>query len=774
MKTMKFLILTVLVLSMMLALAGCGLADRVMGLFGTADAEGDASVRAVYDSYAAYMSAAGEEPLDYATWLESIKGERGESVSVMGCSLVATTSAGMTYRLSFSDGSYADFTVPPVGGDRAADLETLLSLVEVERTPSRTEGQSTVGNGATTSKDITSTFVGWAFYMTKTAMFGDADEVIGIYLNSFNIEAVEGVEEAEITVEFLSIDGKESFLKADTMVSYSTTIEPKGVADYYLDLYISKDDLADLGEEFMIGLVMRDSPRVRMQASQNSTYKLASTDKMKATLPNGTMAYSGYYTKADTAGARVNIACSHSANTPDIFFSTAIEETVTINGIAAGGASGGTADEASSELLRLPEYYELVVGDNFELFYKGLVLCVDSDAYDFELSFASGKNLGKGYARKYTWTPTSADIGTHVLNIKVRNNEGRVLDEGSVELRVAAVPKSPAKEKTVLVIGDSLTSGGLWVSEMYRRLTGTGGTPAADGLTNIKLIGSKGTNGAYHEGYGGWTYASFTTANKRNDQMILTGNFSDKNDAEDQHSSYVDSNGQVWKIEYVTATEMKIICNSATGKLPSTTGGTLTHQSGGANTKDIVYTSARQADANPFWDAAKGKNNFKAYVEKHGATSLDEVIIFLGWNQTTQTLEAFRESAVKLIDSILEEYPNCHITLVTQQLPSRDGFANNYGVSWPWFEKVDKIFDFQDIYIELANSAKYRGNLSVVSIAGQFDTAYNEIKTTITANNRNNTTVTIGSNGVHPSNNGYLQIADALYRHMIHRLSSQS
>ena len=85
----------------------------------------------------------------------------------------------------------------------------------------------------------------------------------------------------------------------------------------------------------------------------------------------------------------------------------------------------------------------------------------------------------------------------------------------------------------MLVIGDSLTSGGLWVSEMYRRLTATGGTPAGHGLENIKLIGSKGKDGALHEGYGGWTYTSFTTANKRNDQMILTGNFSDKNDAQD-------------------------------------------------------------------------------------------------------------------------------------------------------------------------------------------------------------------------------------------------
>ena len=772
MKTMKFLILVALMLSMVLALSGCGLVDRVKGWLGMGDTEeGDPAIRAVYDSYVAYTTAAGGEPLDYATWLAGIKGERGESISVTGCTVVATTAAGVTYRLSFSDGSYSDFTVPPVGGDRIADLETLLNLVEVTRTPSKTEGQSTVTGGATTSKEITSTFVGWAFYMTKTAMFGDADEVVGMYLNSFNIEAIDGVDEAELTVEFLSIDGKESFLKANVVVSYSATVKPQGVADYFLDVNITKEDLADLGEEFMIGLVMRGTPRVRMQASQNATYTLASADKMKAKLPNGTMAYSGYYTKAETAGARINLACSHTANTPDIFFSTEIEETVTINGIAAGGATGGSsADASASDLLRLPEYYELVVGDNFELFYKGIVLCVNSDLYDFELSFESGKNLGKGYARKYVWTPTAADIGTHVLNIKVRSNEGRVVDEGSVELRVAAVPQSPAEEKVILSLGASMTSGGQWVKEMYRRLTGTGGTPAADGLTNIKLIGSKGEGDVRYEGYGGWTYTSFSTANKRNDHMILTGNFSDKNDAEDQHSSYVDSNGQVWKIEYVTATEMKIICSSTSGKLPSTASGTLKHQSGGVNTKDIVYTSARQADANPFWDATKGRNNFKAYAEKYGVEKIDEVITLLGWNQTTSTPEAFKETAIKFIDSVLADFPDCHISLIALQVPSRDGFANNYGISWQWFDKVDKAFDFQDVYLEIANSPKYKGKVSVISIAGQYDSAYNDIKTTVDVNNRNETDIVIGSNGVHPANTGYMQIADAVYRHMIHRL----
>ena len=149
---------------------------------------------------------------------------------------------------------------------------------------------------------------------------------------------------------------------------------------------------------------------------------------------------------------------------------------------------------------------------------------------------------------------------------------------------------------------------------------------------------------------------------------------------------------------------------------------------------------------------------------------IDEVITLLGWNQTTQTPEEFKETVIKFIDSVLADFPDCHVSLIALQVPSRDGFANNYGVSWPWFEKVGKAFDFQDVYMEIANSPKYKGKVSVISIAGQYDSVYNDIKTTVDVNNRNDTDIVIGSNGVHPTNMGYMQIADAVYRHMIHRL----
>ena len=423
------------------------------------------------------------------------------------------------------------------------------------------------------------------------------------------------------------------------------------------------------------------------------------------------------------------------------------------------------------KLLRLPPRYDLVVGDTFELFYKGIVFCKNSDFYDFELSFTSGKNLGKGFDRKYIWEPTAEDVGTHTLRVRLRSNEGELLDEGTVDLCVHPLPTSPESEKVVLVIGDSLTAGGAWVKEFYRRLTAEGGTPAGLGLTNIKMIGAKGEGGALHEGYGGWRYTSFTTPNVLARFQILTGDFSEKNNDGDQHSTYRDEVGNEWKIEYVTQSEMKIIGTSAFCTIPAE-GGRLTHVSGGVNHGDILYTSARPTEGNPFWDVALGRNNFTAYAKKFGADHIDEAIVLLGWNSVRGfTAEVFGEQATVLLDSLLAEFPQCHITLVTLQVPSRNGFANNYGISWPWFDVLRRTFEFQDVYYRLADDPRYRERISVVSLAGQYDSVYNEIKMELSANNRNATVETVGANGVHPSPAGYLQIADAVYRHFCHRLA---
>ncbi len=424
------------------------------------------------------------------------------------------------------------------------------------------------------------------------------------------------------------------------------------------------------------------------------------------------------------------------------------------------------------KLLRLPEHYDLVVGDTFELFYKGITYCLNSDVYDYALSFTDGKNRGKGFARKYVLTPTEEDIGTHTLRVALYDNAGELLDEGEVELRVVGKPKSPKEERTVLLIGDSLTTGGVWPAELGRRLLSTGGTPEGDGLAGVRFIGTKERDGIKYVGYGGWRYESYTTPNKRDSFMILSGDFRDKREEVDQHSTWQDEAGARWKLEWVTDTEMKVIAENILAKLPAESG-RLTHVTGGENTADIVFTDARQANANPFWSLEKEANDFCAYAASFGAERIDEVVIFLGWNHHANTAEQLMRLARPLLDDILTAFPECHIGLVGLQIPSRDGFAVNYGISWPWFPKMNKVFEFEDAYRALAEEPAYAGRVSVISLAGQYDTAHNSITAEMQVNNRNQKTEAVQSNGVHCSDNGYRQIADAIYRYMATRLQGE-
>ena len=418
--------------------------------------------------------------------------------------------------------------------------------------------------------------------------------------------------------------------------------------------------------------------------------------------------------------------------------------------------------------LYLPKQYDLVVGHTFELFFRGIVNCVSLDTYDFELSYTDGKNRGKGFSRKYEFLPAEEDVGRHTLRIRLRNNEGELLEEASVIINVVMPPRSPKTERVVLLMGASDTGPGVWTSELGRMLLGTGGEPAGHGLEGISFIGSRERDGVRYEGYGGWTFTSYLTDNKRNDFMIIYGDFSDKDPTVDQHSSYADERGLLWKLETITPTKMKIICHNALGVLPSVTGGRLTHATGGKNTGDIVYTSAERADANPFWNAELGRNDFHSYVARFGKEKIDEVVVTLTWNSFAWPPEAYERAMRGFIASVHADFPDCHITLIGGIFPSREGFAQNYGISWPWFPRLETLRTFDDIRERVALEDPER--LSFVHFASQLDADHNILFADFPANVRSDTHLTLGSNGLHLAASGQHQLADAVYRHLCTRL----
>ena len=437
--------------------------------------------------------------------------------------------------------------------------------------------------------------------------------------------------------------------------------------------------------------------------------------------------------------------------------------------IAALETSLGSAGNTVS--LKLPERYELVVNDTFELFYKGIVNTVHPEMYDIEIDCTRGAAYGK----RYIWTPEDSDVGVHSMTVRLYGLNHALLDERRIELDVKAKVKSPSKTRVVLYVGDSLAVGGHVPAEMKRRLTGTGGTPSADGLTNILFIGSSqdAAQSVCFEGFGGWTWGSYNRESSTSQFMWIVCAGHNKTETDDQHSIYTDANGAQWKLETIDVERIKLIRTSGTTVLPNS--GTLIWQSGGVHTEDIEFTAAEQAAGNPFWDTNKGRVDFATYAQRMGVSCIDYIYVLLGWNSAGDAETSYKAEIRTFIGNVLAAFPHCQIVLMGLQLPARDGLGVNYGASGVYsryYTLMQHVWRLDRWHSELA--AEYPGNVSWVNVAGQFDTEHNMPSGKRPVNGRSSTTEHYQTNGVHPALAGYMQIADVAYRDFVHKLWSES
>lgn len=410
-----------------------------------------------------------------------------------------------------------------------------------------------------------------------------------------------------------------------------------------------------------------------------------------------------------------------------------------------------------------PESYDLIVGDTFELFYKGIISSFDPDAYLVTASCSIGAN----YKKRFIVTPTTA--GTYALSLNLYDTKGNILDTKTINLIVHAAPSSPGTNKNVLCVGDSLTQDGVWVAELYRRLNQSGGTPSGFNLSNITFIGNREHNNAKYEGYGGYTFARYNAESV--DAYSKTITCSHDKDSSDQHSIYQASNGSRWKLETIDSTSITIInvWGDVSG-FPAS--GTLTWVSGGINHSSITYTASANAAGNPFWDSTAGKVDFAKYATEQGASSIDFVYVLLGWNNWSSSLSTIKQAAQTFIDNMHTSFQNAKIVLMGLQIPSRDGLAVNYGAYSgnisDYLKMSEYVHNLDTVYDKLAdeNTNVYHMNLS-----GQFDTEHNMPQSTRPVNTRNSETEIYQTNGIHPAGSGELQIADAATRHFVGLLS---
>ena len=419
--------------------------------------------------------------------------------------------------------------------------------------------------------------------------------------------------------------------------------------------------------------------------------------------------------------------------------------------------------------ISLPDTIHAVVGDTLQLFYRGMVKAVNPYNYNILVNCIKGKQ----YPRYYEFTPTSEDVGSVPFKITIKDNNRNVIAEKSCIINVVNVASSPISVKKIACFGDSLTYNGAWVAEAYRRLTQNGGSPVANGLSNIEFVGAREKNGARYFGEGGWTWDSYTT------KGIKAYRFQVNNVLSLSMGSRYTNNGNTFTILEINITDGSgnILCSVSSLTPAPSASGTLI-KSSGTGDNNITFTSYSQDSANPLWDSNANKMTFIPYANKYANGNIDIVYTLLSWNSQTPGKEDFSDVIAKIkifADTLHTEFPNAKLKIMGIQVPSvNGGMGANYGATGTSYSDgygmVVTVLNQNKAYQDFANSEGYKDFVEFVNVSAEFDTEYNMPYSEVNVNTRSTIKEKRGTNGVHPSNEGYLQIADVVYRNIMANL----
>ena len=415
----------------------------------------------------------------------------------------------------------------------------------------------------------------------------------------------------------------------------------------------------------------------------------------------------------------------------------------------------------------LADKYDLVVGDTFQLFYRSVIASPNPYKYSIVVKCKQGKS----FPRYYEYTPT--EPGQHKLTLQVVDSDFTVLGSAETTLNVV-VPKAPEKPVNILCIGDSLTAGGLWVSELNRRIVGEEGVPAGLGFKNaVNFLGKPTKRDVCCEGYGGWHWESFLINKPGAMWVAYDNNLSQEN----QHSLWKDHNGAIWQLETLQIDYLKFN-RYMDHDSPYPTEPPLVHYKNATNTDPIYFDHCSPCGASPFFDHDKGDVDFATYAERNGIETIDAVYVMLGRNgrmsqaAQSRTQQEFCQHVVNcwakpLISKLKEAFPNVKVKILG--LPGHSlngGMGTSYGCR-DEYGLTSYEMDLDEEYQAWCNEEGWKDFMEYVDLAGQFDAEYNMPQKEKPVNTRCKATEIIGTNGVHPAHSGYFQISDAVYRNVI-------
>lgn len=416
----------------------------------------------------------------------------------------------------------------------------------------------------------------------------------------------------------------------------------------------------------------------------------------------------------------------------------------------------------------MPPKIYAVVGDTLQLFYRGMIQSFNPYQYDILVACSKGKQ----YPRYFEFTPTADDIGEYKFTLYLKNDSGIIVSQGETTIKVVATKPAPDNLINIACFGDSLTSGGVWCKEANRRLTESGGSPQGLSLNNIAFVGSMQNGNTNYFGQGGWRWSHYVSAGAPAFRFFV------QNAGALALDDIYEQNGHDYQIKEINITNGtgNILCTTDENANPSASGALL--KKSGNGDSQITYTS-RESDArNPLWDTTQNKMTFIPYANEVANGRIDMVYVLLGWNDVHRESYPYPNMMADcktFLNTLHSEFPAAKVKLMGLQVCSvNGGMGANYGATGTAYADtygtIRKVMELNAAYKDLAKSSEYSGFVEYVDIASQFDSEYNMPADDVPVNTRSSTTERRGSNGVHPSTDGYMQIADAVFRNIVANL----
>lgn len=153
-------------------------------------------------------------------------------------------------------------------------------------------------------------------------------------------------------------------------------------------------------------------------------------------------------------------------------------------------------------IVNLPSKIYALVGFECNIWFDNIVSRHDTD-YDFDVTCAKGMQLERGYRI----TPTSADVGSYDLSIKVTDKYSGGSVVKNTTLVVTGSSAGSGVTRSLIVLGDSTTDNDYALQKLVDNFS--------NDVMAITLHGTRETTNTppiHHEGRAGWSTATYNTS----------------------------------------------------------------------------------------------------------------------------------------------------------------------------------------------------------------------------------------------------------------------